>query len=64
MENFKYLGVTINTDNKQQTDLQERIKTANRTYFTLQKMFIKKNISIKLNSILKNTIIDKSLTYA
>ena len=29
VEHFKYLGVTLN---KHQTDLQERIKTANKTY--------------------------------
>ena len=31
-ENFKYLGVTINEDNKHQIDLKERIKTANKTH--------------------------------
>ena len=36
MENFKYLGVIINEDNKHQIDLQERIKTTNKTYFMLQ----------------------------
>ena len=62
MENFKYLGVIINEDNKHQIDLQERIQTANRTYFILQTFLRNKNISRKLS--LKNTIIDKSLTYA
>ena len=37
MENFKYLGVILNEDNNNQTDFQERIKNANRTYFMLQK---------------------------
>ena len=41
VENFKYLGVIINEDNKHQTDLQERIETANTTYFMLQKIFQK-----------------------
>ena len=49
---------------KHQMDLQERIRRANKTYFMLQKFFINKNISRKLKLILKNTIIDKSLTYA
>ena len=44
VENFKYLGVIINEDNKHQIDLQERIKTANKTYFMLQKFFGNKNI--------------------
>ena len=47
-----------------QTHLQERIKNANITYFTLQNFFKNKNISKKLKLILKNTIIDKTLTYA
>ena len=64
MENFKYLGVIINEDNKHQTHLRERIKTANKTYFMLQKIFRNKNMSRKLKLRLKNTIIDKSLTYA
>jgi len=38
-ENFKYLGVILNEDNKCQIDLQERIKSANKTYFMLQIFF-------------------------
>ena len=63
VENFKYLGAILNADNNSQTHLQERIKNANKTYFTLQNFFKNKNIS-KLKLILKNTIIDKTLTYA
>ena len=37
---------------------------ANKTYFMLQNFFKNKNISKKLKLILKNTIIDKILTYA
>ena len=36
VENFKYLGVILNEDNNNQTDLQERIKNANKTYFMLR----------------------------
>jgi hypothetical protein len=61
-ENFKYLAAILNDDNYQ-IDLQERIKNANKTYFTLQKFFKNKNISKKLKLKLKNTIIDKMLTY-
>ena len=32
VENIKYLGVILNEDNNNQTDLQERIKNANKTY--------------------------------
>ena len=63
-ENFKYLGVLLNEDNNNQIDLQEIIKNANKTYFMLQKFFRNKNISKKLKLRLKNTIIDKTLTYA
>jgi len=64
VENFKYLGVMLNEDNNKQVDLQERIKNANKTYFMLQKFFKNKNILKKLKLKLKNTIIDKTLTYA
>jgi hypothetical protein len=50
-------------DNNNQTDLQESIKNANKTYFMLQKFFKNKNVSMKLNLRLKNTIIDKTLAY-
>ena len=56
---FIYLGVILNEDNNSQIDLQERIKSANKTYFMLQKIFKNKNISRKLKLRLKNTIIDK-----
>jgi hypothetical protein len=61
---FKYLGVILNEDNNNQIDLQERIKNANKTYFMLQKFSKNKNIPKKLKLRLKNTIIDKTLTYA
>jgi len=65
VENFKYLGVILNEDNYNKIDLQERIKKVNKTYFImLQKLLKNKNISKKLKLRLKNTIIDKMLTYA
>jgi hypothetical protein len=64
IENFKYLGVTIHEDNNSKIHLQERIKNARKTLFMLQNLFRNKNISKKLKLILKNTIIDKTLTYA
>jgi len=64
VESFKYLGVILNEDKNNQIDLQERMKNANKTYFMLQKFFKNKNISKKLKLRLKNTIIDKTLTYA
>ena len=32
MENFKHLGVTLNDDNNEQTDLRERIKNAKKNH--------------------------------
>ena len=61
VENFKYLGVILNEDNNNQTDLQERINNANKTYFMLEILFKNKNIPKKLKLRLKNTIIDKTL---
>jgi len=63
-EYFKCLGVILSEDNNRQTDLQERIKNANKTYFTLQKLFRNKNIPKTLKLSPKNTITDKTLTYA
>jgi len=39
VENVKYLGVTLNEDNNNQIDLQERINNANKTQFMLQNFF-------------------------
>ena len=64
METFKHLGVILNEYNNNQTDMQERIKNANKIYFMLQKFFKNKNVSQKLKLRLKNTIRDKSLIYA
>ena len=64
MENFKYLGVVLNEDNNDQIYLRERINNANKTYLMLQKFFKNKNLSKKLKLRLKNTVIDKTLTYA
>jgi hypothetical protein len=62
--NLKYLGVTLNDDNNSQTDLQGRPQNANKTYFMLQTFFNNTNIPKKLKLRLKNTIIDRTLTYA
>jgi hypothetical protein len=44
--------------------LQGRIKNANKTYFILQRFFKNKNVSDKLKLRPKNTLTDKTLTYA
>ena len=48
----------LSEDNNHQIHLQERIKSANRTYFMLQKFFRNKNVSKKLKLRLKNIIIE------
>ena len=62
VENFKYLRVILNEYNNK-IDLQERIKNANKTYFMIKNFFKIKKISKELKLRLKNTIIDKTLTY-
>ena len=62
-ENLTYLGVILNEDNNNQIDLQKRIKNANKTNCSY-KVFLKIKTSKKLKWKLKNTIIDKTLTYA
>jgi len=64
VENFKYLGVTLNEDNNNQTDLQERIKMLTKHILCYKNFFKHKMTSKKLKLELKNTIIDKTLTYA
>jgi len=63
VDHFKHLGVILNEDSYNQIDLQERIKNGITTYF-VTKFFKNKNISKKLKLRLKNTPIDKTLTYA
>ena len=65
VENVKYLGVILNEDKiTKQTCKKESLKHANKTYFMLQIFFKNKNISRNLNLRLKDTIIDKMVTYA
>jgi len=64
VENLKYLGVILNEDCNNQIDFQERIKNANKHILCCKNFFKNKNVSKKLNLRLKNTIIDKMLTYA
>jgi hypothetical protein len=45
-------------------DFTEASQSMKKTYFTLQKFFRNKNASKKLKLRLKNTIIDRTVTYA
>jgi hypothetical protein len=64
VHSFKYFGVILNEDNNPQIDLWERIRSANKTYFTLQTFFRNKNIFKKLKLRLNNAVTDKTLIYA
>ena len=59
MENFKYLGVILNKDSNNQM-----IKMLAKHILCYNNFFKNKNISKKLKLRLKNTILDKTLTYA
>jgi hypothetical protein len=62
-ENFKYLGVILHEYNNSQIHLQERIKML--TKLTSCYLFFSKIKTYKkVKLTLKNTIIDKTLTYA
>ena len=63
VEYFKYLGVILNEDNNHQIDLQEKIKKCQQNILHGINIFYK-NIPKKLKLRLRNTIIDKTLTYA
>ena len=64
MENFKYLGVILNEDSNNQIDLQERKKMLTKHILYYKHFFfLNKNIPNKLQFRLKNTTIDKTLTY-
>jgi hypothetical protein len=64
VEYFKYLGVLLNEGKNNQTEGQECINNANKTYFMLLKFFKNKNIPKELKLRLKNTATDKTLTCA
>ena len=62
--NSKYLAVILNEDSDNQKDLQETIENANETHLMLPKFFKNKTIPKKLKLRLRNTTINKMLTYA
>jgi hypothetical protein len=63
VDNLKYLGVMINEINNKDFEIQERIKNANKAYFMLQNIFKCKNISKNTKISLKNSVINKILSY-
>ena len=64
MGNFEYLGVTINEDKSTKYINEKESKQLKKHTPCYRNFFRNKNITRKLKLILKNTIIDKSLTYA
>jgi hypothetical protein len=63
VDTFKYLGVIINDNNKKDFEIQERIKNANKAYFMLQNIFKSKNIPKNTKIRIKNSVINKILSY-
>jgi len=45
VRSFKYLGSTLNTDNKTEEEIKERIVLGNRAFFVNKKIFQSKLIS-------------------
>jgi hypothetical protein len=61
---FKYLGVTINNKGKQDTEINQRISAATKLYHSLGKTFIgKKEISRKTKMTVYQTIFRPVLTF-
>lgn len=63
VEAFKYLGSTITEDNKTSVEIQERIASGNRCYFSLQNMFKSKNVSRKTKVQIYVTILRPIVMY-
>ena len=63
MDNFKYLGGIINENNKKEFEIQERLQNANKAYFMLQNILKSKNISKNIKIRIKNSVINKILSY-
>jgi cysteinyl-tRNA synthetase len=61
---FKYLGVTINNKGKEDTEINQRISAATKLYHTLGKIFIgKKEITRKTKMTVYQTIFRPVLTF-
>lgn len=61
---FKYLGVTIDNDGRQEIDISERIEKCNKLYYTMNVNFInKREVSQKTKLTVYKTIFRPTMTY-
>ena len=63
VDKFKYLGMMIATDGNMKEEIDARIGAANRCYFSLLNLFIKRSISENTKLRVYNTIIRPILLY-
>ena len=61
---FKYLGPTVNTDNKIEEEIKERIFLGNKAFFANKKIFQSKLISKNAKLKLYFSVIRPVVTYA
>lgn len=64
VQEFKYLGATITLDNNMTKEINNRIQSANRCCFALQKIIRSKNVSRTTKLRIYHSIIRPIMTYA
>lgn len=64
VENFKYLGVIVNSKNNRSVEIQERIQAGNRAYWTYKKLLQDRNISRNTKLMIYRAAIRPVTTYA
>jgi hypothetical protein len=63
-ENFKYLGVNINSKNYKHREISERIASGNRCYHSISKLLKSKLLSRKSKTLLYTSYLRPVITYA
>ncbi|KAF0686884.1 Uncharacterized protein FWK35_00036068, partial [Aphis craccivora] len=64
VENFKYLGVNINSKNDMHREVSERIASGNRCYHSISKLLKSKLLSRKSKTLLYTSYLRPVITYA
>ncbi|CAD7087998.1 unnamed protein product [Hermetia illucens] len=64
VDNFSYLGSKITTDNNYDEEIRARLLSANRAYFSLQRLFRSKRLTIGSKLLLYKTMILPVLMYS
>ncbi|KAE9531258.1 hypothetical protein AGLY_010464 [Aphis glycines] len=63
VDNFKYLGVNINSSNNMQREIKEKISNGNRCYFSINKLLRSKLLSRKSKTTLYTSNFRPIVTY-